>query len=45
MNPSAAWHHQLSGKYLYSQLEVDQGIWVRRLHWWLKHQSDQALDL
>jgi len=43
MNPSASRHHQLSGKYLYSQLEVDQGVWVTRPHWWLQYQPDQAL--
>lgn len=43
MNSSALWHHQLSGKYLCSQLEVDQGVWVTRPCWWLKYQSDQAL--
>lgn len=43
MNPSACWHRQLSGKYLYSQLEVDQGVWVSAPHWWLQFRSDQAL--
>lgn len=43
MNPSASRHHQLSGKYLYSQLEVDQGVWVTSPHWWLQYYPDQGL--